>query len=321
MDPRFNPEFDKRTGFRTRSILCMPMRNKDGKVIGVFQLFNKRTGEFSDDDGKIIDALSVHASLAIENARLYAQEREKIRIEGELKAAREVQMSLLPKVVPQVSGYDFAAAMQPAEQVAGDLHDFIELDSVRLGVCLGDVSGKGLPASLLMAHVQATMRDQAHSSPSAGDCVAKANTLLYRSTGAEKFVTLFFGVLDRERHIFTYSNAGHEQPFLVSMNGTVRRLGAGGVVLGIMELFPFEEESVALDPGDTLVVFSDGVTDSADPASERFGEQRLLDVLQTHRHQDAGAIRDAIMGAAVAHAGTAPQADDMTLLVVKRQAE
>jgi phosphoserine phosphatase RsbU/P len=318
MDPRFNPEFDKQTGFRTRSILCMPMRNKDGKIIGVFQLFNKRTGEFSDDDGKIIDALSVHASLAIENARLYAQEREKIRMEGELKAAREVQMSLLPKTLPRVAGYDFAAAMLPAEQVAGDLHDFIELDDRRLGLCLGDVSGKGLPASLLMAHVQATMRDQAHTAAGAGDCVGRANALLYRSTGAEKFVTLFYGILDRERHLFTYSNAGHEQPFLVSRNGDVRRLGAGGVVLGIMETFPFEEESVALEPGDTLVVFSDGVTDSADPQSERFGEHRLKEVLQAHTELDAGAIRDAIMRAAVRHAGSAAQADDMTLMVVKR---
>lgn len=318
MDPRFNPEFDKRTGFRTRSILCMPMRNKDGKVIGVFQLFNKRTGEFSDADGKIIDALSVHASLAIENARLYAQEREKIRMEGELKAAREVQMSLLPKTLPNVKGYDFAAAMLPAEHVAGDLHDFIELDGTRLGLCLGDVSGKGLPASLLMAHVQATIRDQAHTASGAGDCIARANTLLHRSTGTEKFVTLFYGVLNRDQHRFTYSNAGHEQPFLIGLNGAVRRLTAGGVVLGIMEQFPFEEENVTLEPGDLLVVFSDGVTDSADPQSERFGEQRLQDVLLAHREQDAAAIRDAIIRAAVRHAGSAPQADDMTLMVVKR---
>jgi len=320
MDPRFNPEFDKRTGFRTRSILCMPMRNKDGKIIGVFQLFNKRTGEFSDDDGKIIDALSVHASLAIENARLYEQEREKIRIEGELKAAREVQMSLLPKALPQIAGYEFAATMLSAEQVAGDLHDFIEIDGTRLGLCLGDVSGKGLPASLLMAHVQATMRDQARTSAGAGDCVAHANSMLFRSTGAEKFVTLFYGILDRDRHVFTYSNAGHEQPFLLGADGRVRRLTAGGVVLGIMDSFPFGEEAVTLQPGDTLVIFSDGVTDSADPASERFGEGRLQEVLQAHRAESAAGIRDAIVNAAVRHAGSAPQADDMTLMVVKRLA-
>jgi phosphoserine phosphatase RsbU/P len=320
MDPRFNPDFDKQTGFRTQSILCMPMRNKDGKIIGVFQLLNKRQGEFSEEDVRFIDALSVHAALAIENARLYTQEREKIRMEGELRAAREVQMSLLPKTVPCVPGYEFAATTIPAEEVAGDLHDFIEIGPHRLAMCLGDVSGKGLPASLLMAHVQATIRDQAHSVMQASECVRRTNTLMYRSTSTEKFVTLFYGILDTEAHTVTYTNAGHEPPFVVSAAGTVQRLGAGGVILGIMEEFPFEEETRPVAPGDTIVIYSDGVTDAVNAAGERFGEPRLQRVVAARAREPIVAFRDAIIEAVQAHVAGAPQADDMTLLVARRTA-
>jgi sigma-B regulation protein RsbU (phosphoserine phosphatase) len=318
MDPRFDPEFDKKTGYRTESILCMPLRNKGNKIIGVFQLLNKRHGVFTNDDATFIEALSVHASLAIENARLYEQERQKIRIERDLLAAKEVQLSLLPKSLPDVPGYEFAAATISAQEVAGDLYDFLAIDPKRLAFCVGDVSGKGLPASLLMANTQATLRDQTHVSTSASDCMVRTNNLLFQSTSPEKFVTLFYGVLDFEKHQLSYSNAGHEQPFFDEGGTTFLRLGTGGLVLGIVEDYPFQEETVSFRPGGVLVIYSDGISDALNDREERFGEEKLSAVIRNHHRESASAIKEAILDAVRSHVGGAPTYDDMTLVLVKR---
>ena len=317
-DPRFNPDIDRISGYRTQSILCMPMKNKEGTIIGVFQLLNKRTGTFTEEDEEILDALSVHAAIAIENARLHEQERQKIALEKDIHAAREVQMTLLPKQVPKVPGFDFAAATIPAREVGGDLYDFLAVDDRHLVFCLGDVSGKGLAASLLMANIQATLRDQALSTRSAAECVRRSNALLHASTGSEKFVTLFYAVLDPVSGAVAYCNAGHERPFTVSHDGTTRRLATGGIILGILEEFPFEEETIILAPGETLVVFSDGISEAVNSADEQFGELRIEAVLQGCRRLPAVEIRDALIAAVRAHAGNAPQADDITVVIVQR---
>ena len=318
-DPRFNPELDKQTGYRTNSILCMPMRNKEDKIIGVFQLLNKRKGMFTDDDATFIDALSVHASLAIENARLYEQERQKIRIERDLLAAREVQTSLLPKKLPSVAGYEFSAVTIPAQQVGGDLYDFLELDDHHIALCLGDVSGKGLAASLLMANIQATLRDQARANDSVKECTNRTNRLLFQSTSPEKFATLFFGRLDFKNHLLCFSNAGHEQPFLISGNNQIVRLATGGIVLGIMDEYFYEDETVMLDPGAVVVVFSDGITDAMNAKQERFGETRLENIIREHRNASVSDLKNHIVDAVNRYAAETPQMDDMTLVVLKRK--
>ena len=317
-DPRFDPSFDRKTGYTTSSILCVPMRKKDGEIEGVFQLLNKRSGRFTDDDMTFIEALSVHAALAIENARLHEQERQKIRIERDLKAAHEVQMSLLPRAVPEVPGYEFAASTTPALEVAGDLYDFIPLEGGKLAFCLGDVSGKGLAASLLMANMQATMRDQAHVAGSAAECVRRTNLLLARTTAPDKFVTLFFGILDPAAHTITYCNAGHEPGLLLGSGAEASRLGAGGVILGIMEEFPFEAETVTVEPGAVVVLYSDGISEATDPAGVQFGAARIEEVIREQRHGSAEAIRNAILAAVRSHSAGVPQADDITLLVCRR---
>ena len=318
LDPRFNPDFDRRTGFRTESILCVPMRNKDGRIIGVFQLLNKRKGDFTDDDARFIDALSVHASLAIENARLYAQEREKIRIERDLLAARQVQTNLLPKTFPDVPGYDFAAATLPAREVAGDLYDFVELEGGDIAFCLGDVSGKGLPAALMMAGFQATVRDQARLAEGPADCVARTNRLVVRTAVQEKFVTFFLGILSPSTHEIRYTNAGHDQPFLVSPGGESERLDKGGVILGILEEFPFEEGVARIERGGALLVYSDGIAEAMNVQGEQFGEQRIGEIVEESRGRSALEIRDAVLQAVRTHTGDAPPADDMTLVVIRR---
>jgi sigma-B regulation protein RsbU (phosphoserine phosphatase) len=319
LDHRFNPEFDERTGYRTRTILCMPMRNKDGKIIGVLQLLNKADGAlFNKDDENFIDALSIHSSIAIENARLYEQERQKIAMEKDLLAAKEVQMSLLPKVAPKLEGYDIAGTSIPAQHVGGDYFDFIPVDKNRIAVCLGDVSGKGLPAALLMANVQATLRGQILSEGTPKVLIRRSNKLLYQNTTSDKFVTLFFSILDVEKHTLSFTNAGHDHPFLLSGDKEPRRLKTGGLVVSIMEDFPFEEEVIPLQPGDTLVINSDGITEALNSKKEQFGEKRLAAILKESLDLPAKELIDRIIEHVKKFTGTYPQFDDMTLVVVKR---
>lgn len=321
LDPRFNPEFDRKTGYRTRTILCMPMRNKDGKIIGVLQLLNKRKGVFAREDETFIGALSTHAAIAIENSRLYEEEKAFHRMREEVRLAAQIQLDLLPKQMPQIPGYDVAGKSKPAHLVGGDYFDFIPVDDHHWALALGDVSGKGLPASLLMANVQATLRGQSYSTTSACECVTRSNQLLYRSTSDEKFVTLFYGLLNTKSHRLTYTNAGHDYPIIFSRNKKPQRLQSGGIVLGIMESFPFEEESVVMEPGDILVIYSDGVCEAMNDARELFDEDRLIAAVKKCKDRSAAGIVEGVISAAEKHAGSHPQFDDMTLIVVKRTDE
>ena len=318
LDHRFNPEFDERTGFRTKTMLCMPMRNKEQKIIGVFQLLNKLNGLFTVDDQNFIDALSVHSSIAIENARLYDQEREKIKMEKELLAAREVQVSLLPNSAPHVEGYDLAGTSLPAQFIGGDYFDFIPLDKSKTIFCLGDVSGKGLPAALLMAKLQATLRAETLSKGSPKDWIRRANKLLHQNTTPEKFMTLFFGLLDKEHHTICYCNAGHDAPYFISQQGEIQRLKTGGLVLSVLNDYPYEEETFSLRPGEVLIVTSDGVIDAINPEQQRLGENKLIEILLSHRNGTAREILDAVLNAVKKHTRDVAQFDDITIVVLKR---
>ena len=320
LDPRFNPDVDRQTGYRTRTILCMPMKNKDGEIIGVFQLLNKRSGTFTAEDENFITALSIHASLAIENARLYEEEKLLASIREEMRLAAKIQMDLLPKTVPAVKGYDLAGTSIPAQMVGGDYFDFIRLEGGKTGVALADVSGKGFHAALLMANVQATLRGQTLLGNDVAACMGRANRLLFESTPPEKFVTMIYGMLDPSEHTFRFSNAGHDHPHLFRRRGGTIRLGTGGIVLGILPDYAYESETVRFEPGDVLVIYSDGIIESMDAEHEQFGIERLTKVVETRLDEGARAILDAIVAAASAHAGAAQQYDDMTVVVVKRTA-
>ncbi len=318
LDARFNPEVDKKTGYHTKTILCMPMKNKDGKIVGVFQLLNKRDGVFTADDENSINALSVHAALALEKARLYDEERRKIALEKELSAAHTVQIGLLPKELPVIEGYEFSARSIPAKSVAGDLYDFIMLENGRMALSLGDVSGKGMPAALLMANVQATFRAYARLYPSARDCVRQSNDLLVVSTAPDKFVTLFYGVLDLETHVFHYTNAGHEDPFFFRKWKGAVKLKTGGIPLGVVDHFPFEEDKLEFKKGDVLAIFSDGIQDAVNSSGVRFGAQRIEDTIKHHLNNTAEEIAASLLAEVRTHVSDTPQFDDMTLLVMKR---
>lgn len=303
-----------------RSILCVPLMVKS-ELKGVLTAYNKKgEGGFTEGDQRLLAIIAMQSAQVIENARLYEQQQAYVRMQEEVRLASTIQRDLLPKAAPQILGYDIAGRSIPAQMVGGDYFDFIAMGSDHLAVCLGDVSGKGLPASLLMANLQATLRGQSLHEIPVNERVTRSNELLYRSTDPEKFATLFYGVLDQTRHTLTYSNAGHENPFLFKAGGEVVRLTVGGTVLGVIDQFPFEEGVVRIDPGDLLVVFSDGITEAFNVADEQFGESRLEEILKEGGGETAESLIDKIVEAVNKFAGEAPQADDLTLVVMKRAA-
>jgi serine phosphatase RsbU (regulator of sigma subunit) len=301
-----------------RSLVCVPLLVKN-RLIGILAVFNKRESkDFTEDDKRLLSIIAAQSGQILENARLAEQERSFMGMQEQVRLASDIQMGLLPKKPPEIPGYQIAGKSIPAQVVGGDYFDFMMIDEKRHAICLGDVTGKGLPASLLMANTQATLRGQTLLTPSAKECIIRSNKLLHESTSDEKFVTLFYGILDIERHRLLFCNAGHDNPYLLSEGQEPRRLKTGGVVLSIMDSFPYQEEEVAFNPGDTLVMYSDGFPEAMNAKQELYGDEKLGALLQQHQSLPAAELIDIAVAAAKTHAGGWPQSDDMTMVVVKR---
>lgn len=310
-----------------RSLLCVPMMIKS-ELRGVLTIINKKEGKrFTEEDQRLLAIIAAQSAQVVENARLNEREKQLIIMQEELNLAAKIQANLLPKESPQVAGYDIAGRSIPAQTIGGDYFDFITIDEQRLAICLGDVSGKGLTAAMLMANVQATLRGQSLATSSPSECMRRANKLLHQSTSADKFVTLFYGVLDFTNHQLHFCNAGHDPPFLFS-ESPLRghrpepiRLKTGGIILAMMEEFEFAEETISLSPNSLLVIASDGITEAMNERSEQFGEARLVDVINANRTRSAEEVIEVIVTAVKLHAGGAVQSDDMTVVVVRRGGE
>ncbi|MEP0545554.1 MAG: GAF domain-containing SpoIIE family protein phosphatase [Rhodothermales bacterium] len=300
------------------SVLSVPL-SAQSRLIGALTVFNKRGGGgFSAEDERLLAILAGQSAQVIENARLLEEEKELVRMQEALHLARRIQRGLLPERPPDVPGYDLAGLSLPADTVGGDYFDFIPVGDGRLALCVGDVVGKGLPASLLMANVQATLRGQTGQDIGAAECLGRANRFLKRTLRPGTFVTLVYGILDAGTHEFHSANAGHNRPLLLRADGTLERLEHGGLVLGALSDSLYEEVGHVLYPDDLLLLYSDGLTEAMSDAREEFGEERVGALLRSHRTHSAKAVVDALVEAVQAHAGATPQSDDITLLVVKR---
>jgi len=306
-----------------RSLLCVPLMVR-GKLTGLVAVCNKSgTAGFDEEDQRLLSIMANQSAQILENTRLREEEMAYERLNRDVQMAREIQTGLLPESSPQLDGYDIAGCSVPAQAVGGDYFDYIEFPDGRLGLCLGDVSGKGVPASLLMANLQATLRGQARIHTSAAECVTWSNRLLYNSTAADKFVTLFYCLLDPQRHELVFCNAGHERPLLLSCTaeGDCREeLEGGGPILGVIDDYAYTEGRVALDPGALMLVYSDGLTDAVDTFDRPFGVERVLKVLQEQKQASAQEILDALLAAVNKHTAGAPAFDDVTLIAVRRLA-
>lgn len=304
-----------------RSLLCVPLLIKS-TLTGILTIYNKREGGgFTPDDQRLLGIIAAQSAQVVENARLYEEEQALLRMQEQVRLAAKIQLDLLPKTMPVLAGYEIAGKTVPAQSVGGDYYDFIPLAEHRLALCLGDVTGKGLPASLLMANLQATMRGQALASASVTQCVQRANTLLHQSTDEEKFATLFYAVLDSHAHILHYANAGHNNPFLFSSSQPQPQpLKTGGIMLGLLPDYSFKEASMALQPGDLLVIYSDGITEAQNAFADEFGEERLLAVVNQHAGVALPELVDTLLQEVAAFTGPTPQQDDMTLVALRRVA-
>jgi len=309
-----------------RHVLCTPLRlvryvdradaSAEQKRIGVLYLDSREKGTLTSRATlAALDTLATEAAVAIENARLYRDSMEKARIEQELRIASQIQQALLPQGRKRGEFFDAMGASVPCRAIGGDFFDYLDLSDGRFGFALGDVAGKGPPAALLTAVLQGIFAAHTFVAVEPKETVARVNIALIHRSIESRFATIFFGVLDRQGGL-TYCNAGHNAPFLIGKSG-VRRLEEGGLIVGMFEHATYEQETVQLDPGDIIVVFSDGVSEALSAGSEEFGEERLQSVVREHMNEGPDATLEHMLDAVRVFTKGAVQNDDVTALVVR----
>jgi len=306
------------------SLLCVPLTVKD-RMIGILVAYNKTRGPgFTVADERLLEIIAGQSAQIIESARLYEQEKELLEVQVQLRMAKQIQENLLPKTTPLIAEYDLAGVSLPAHEIGGDYFDFVQCCDGRWAVCVADVAGKGLPAALLMANLHASLRGQLGPDGGAAACVAGVNRHLFRSTERSQFVSLFLGLLDPGSHRLTFCNAGHDRPALLAAHGSgaseVNHLPSCGPLLGLVEEHTYCEETVDLAPGDLLVIFSDGITEAINRREEEFGVARLLAEVSGLRERPAEEIVAGVMAAVDRHADAEYRFDDMTVVVIRRNA-
>ena len=290
-----------------------------GESKGVILLGDKLSREpFTKTDMEFLSSLANLAVISLENARLFKEAIEKQKLEDELLIAREIQKGLLPSVLPQIPNFDIAATNISSKQVGGDYYDVIPAKNEKHIIAIGDVAGKGTPAALLMANLQATIRALVPLDLSLSELTQRVNDLMCENTGGDKFITFCWGIIDHKAMTLTYVNAGHNYPYLVHRDGTMDRLDRGGMILGVLKTtIPYDQHTVALRRGDILVLFTDGVSEAMSKDSVEYGEERLENLLLTKTTGKAADIIEEIHRDIIEYTKGALQSDDITMMVVK----
>ena len=316
--PKFHRAHDDATGYRTRSMITVPLKVGD-RVTGVAQVINRLDGRpFDQDDLDLFTALSSLAAIALENARMHQTLLEKQRLVKDMEFARTVQESFLPQTPPELPGYRFSAHYTPALEVGGDFYDFIPLDERRMGIVIGDVSGKGVPAALSMAKLGSDMRTLAFTEPSPADALAKLNDLLAGRSRRGMFATLLYIELDASAGTMVLSNAGHLPPIIRKADGRLEKVAkAGGAPLGMLPGMRFGQETVELEAGSTVVLYTDGIVEAMNRKEELYGYDRF-EILLKKGPADPGRLREAVIGDVNRFTGLSPQHDDMTMVFFGR---
>lgn len=314
----FDPDFDQKLNYRTKSLLSIPIRHHSGEVVGVLQLVNAQNGHFSADDVEFLTKLSAHMAMALENARLHRDTMEQQRMERELSLARGIRLRLLPEAPPVVPGYDIAVLSDFCFDVAGDYYDFLSLGPQSLLIVSAEVEGKGVSSALIMANLQATLRALVMHLHSLEVLAFSLNEMLFNDTRAGKHLSLFLGLVDTRRNVLQYVNAGHVSPILVrSQTGEARFLEEGGTVIGLFPQADYTRGSTKLEQGDLLVCCTDGILKVSDENRQEYGAERLADFVCRHRDASAQGIVDAILCEISSYATASMNDDDKVLIVMK----
>jgi serine phosphatase RsbU (regulator of sigma subunit) len=310
-----------------RNVICVPLNSVryveageargDDRRIGVLYLDSRERGALlSDATRGALETLAAEASVAIENARLYRDKLEKARMEQEMRIAAEIQQSLLPRARVSLGYVEAAAASIPCRSIGGDFFDYVDNAGGTFGFALGDVAGKGPPAALMSALMQGMFASQAQYADGPASAVTSMNKALCRRGIESRFVTLMFGLVKSDGKL-TYCNAGHNPPFILSKGADIKRLGEGGPVVGLLEFAPYDQECVQLTKGDTVIIFSDGVSEAMNAAGDDFGDERLERVAGEAGDGPPPVIVEHIIAAVREFTKGAPQSDDITVMVVR----
>jgi sigma-B regulation protein RsbU (phosphoserine phosphatase) len=316
-DPRFESEVDLRLGYRTRSLLCLPIRNKAGETIGVLQLLNKKTGPFSRADENMLEAISDHVALALENAQLHREMVHKQRMERDLALARSIQMGLLPEAPPKLPGFDIAVSNRMSLEAGGDYYDFIQLAPDTMLTVVADVEGKGVGSAMVMANLQATLHALIAHLHSLERLVESLNDMMLADTRGQKYMTMFVTLLDQPHRTLHYVNAGHVPPAVVRSNGTVDYLREGGMVVGMFPSVKFDRGHVRLESGDIFVACTDGITEAMNAQDDEFGSQRLIEMVARERALPAAEIVQSVLTEVDYFSRGGTHEDDRVILIMK----
>jgi sigma-B regulation protein RsbU (phosphoserine phosphatase) len=319
-DPRFDRTFDINTGFRTVSMITAPMINPRKKVIGVVQLINKKNGIFTRRDERMLITMASQATISIENARLYAEEIEQRLVAHELSTARAIQRSFLPTDIPQSPGWELAAFWEPAHNVSGDFYIIQPLADNSAALLIADVCGKGIPAALFMAFSVTVLRFAMSFGFSPVELLKRANqTILMYNQLAEMFASVFVSYVDFNTGKMRMASGGHNPPLLYrAATQQIELLKIKGILVGLLEEVSFDEATVQLEPGDVLVMYTDGITEAMTLEDEEFGMERLESVIYAYAAESASELGQHILREVAAFSGNRGAFDDETMVIIKR---
>jgi sigma-B regulation protein RsbU (phosphoserine phosphatase) len=316
-DQRFLNRVDAASGYVTKSVLVLPLHGLDGKPMGALQVLNKPDG-FSPEDVDLLGLSSAYSASALETQRLRVEAESARLLMKELEIARNVQQRLLPHDTPAIRGVEYAGYCRSAKFVGGDYYDFLPMPDGGLLFTLGDVSGKGIAAAVLMAGIQASLRSQVLKPPeSMAELMNHFNRAVYSFSTADKYSTLFCGLLDSGGRRLTYVNAGQVCPLVLRAGGGLDRLESGGLPVGLLEVAQYEQGRVDLQWGDTVVCFSDGISEATNAKEEMWDEAEVEKVLRACSGLNAQQTIDKLVSAADTFGGEAEQADDMTVVALR----
>jgi sigma-B regulation protein RsbU (phosphoserine phosphatase) len=300
----------------TKSELAVPIKIRD-QLIGVFNLESDEIDGFGEHDRRVLSTFASHAGVALDRARSDQLSRMAQQIQEEFAVARSIQQTFLPETMPSFFPYDMGGMNFPSSEVGGDYFDFIPLTDTDMGIVIGDVAGHGVPAALLMANFRACLRVEAKSNYDIPVILSKVNDFLYETNRTGDYVTAFYSVLDRRANVLTYSNAGHNPPLLFRRDNQIRSLDEGGLLLGAFGDVKYEQVRLHLTPGDMIVFYTDGVTESQNSDGEEFGTQRLIDLTLKYRDLAALEIVSRVCHDVHQFRNQDTIQDDLTLSIVK----
>jgi serine phosphatase RsbU (regulator of sigma subunit)/pSer/pThr/pTyr-binding forkhead associated (FHA) protein len=317
-DPRYASQTIALLGIR--SVLAVPLSVNENDVFGLVYADSPTTeATFTEEHLNILTTLASVASIRVENARLLEERFERERMERELELATEIQQRFQPSAPPIMDGYEFQGISFSCYEIGGDYYDFIRLHNGRMLIALGDVSGKGTAAALLMSSLHAAIHAQVAARSPLDEIVRSVNEYLSENTPTNRFVTLFIAELNPLDGTLKYINAGHNPPLIGRIDGTVEQLSSGGFPLGIMPMAEYEIGETKINSGEALVVYSDGVSEAANLKGEEFGMERLSHVISRNLAASASGLRDKVESALSTFTQTAPAGDDITLVIVKKK--